>query len=108
MFVRRPRIKQQLAIIEESPADRWPVAPADMSPRQRLQMCLYLIELEFHFEGDGIWLEPVTDAAVCAPVSGETEFEMLGDYRKTLGPLQPDEDDNEEATALSMDSAMAA
>lgn len=57
---------------------------------QRLQMCVYLIELEFHFEGDGIWLEPLNEASGPggAPVVGETEFDMLGDYRKTLGPIE--------------------
>lgn len=25
---------------------------------QRLQLCMYLIEQEFHFTGDGLWLEP--------------------------------------------------
>lgn len=54
---------------------------------QRLQMCLYLIELEYHFEGDGVWREPFTDVTTTLPVVGETEFDMLGDYRKTMGSI---------------------
>lgn len=33
-----------------------------ITKNQRLGMAMYLIEIEFHFAGDGIWLEPLHHA----------------------------------------------
>lgn len=86
LFFFSDRIEAQFEALRDSSA-RWGIEPASITAMQRLQMCLYLIELEYHFEGDGVWREPLADATA-PPVVGDTEFDMLGDYRKTLGPIR--------------------
>lgn len=36
-------------------------------PEHRLAMCLYFIERNFHFSGDGIWADTVVTAVTSVP-----------------------------------------
>lgn len=66
---------------------KFDVEPEDMTEHQRLQMCLYLIERDFHFAGDGVWMNPMQTADFAGADSQETELEMLGNYKaKTRRP----------------------
>lgn len=66
---------------------KYGVEPDAMTEHQQLQMCLYLIEKDFHFAGDGVWMNPMQTADFAGADSHETEFEMLGNYKaKTRRP----------------------
>lgn len=69
--------------------NKFGVEPATMTEHQQLQMCLYLIEAEFHFAGDGIWLNPMQSADFAGSDVHETELEMLGDYKTKKVAARP-------------------
>lgn len=60
---------------------KFDVDPNELTEHQQLQMCLYLIERDFHFTGDGVWINPMQTADFAGTDSHETEFEMLGNYK---------------------------
>lgn len=46
------------------------VVASQLNDNQRLGLCMYLIELKYHFSGDGIWLQPLqqSEAYITTPL----------------------------------------
>lgn len=81
------RIEEQLRNLNKAKA-KFDVEPEAITKHQQLQMCLYLIERDFHFAGDGVWMEPIQTADFTGADSQETEFEMLGNYKAKTRTLK--------------------
>lgn len=68
--------------------DKFDVGSEEMTEHQQLQMCLYLIEREFHFAGDGIWISPMPNADFAGADSQDTEIDMLESYTPKSRPTK--------------------
>lgn len=53
-----PRIDSKLNEVEEWLSDKQAnVSPSQIDKDKTLRLCMYFIEAEFHFTGDGVWME---------------------------------------------------
>lgn len=52
-----------------------------MTPAQMLSLCLYMIELDFHFTGDGIWPDQVQHSDSSTTTNIELPKSLNKDYK---------------------------
>lgn len=87
----RERIEKHLTMLNSTKGDQLVSSITDKSTpltdEQKLSMCLYLIESEFHFTGDGVWLEPIEkNESFMTPYSEILTPKELYSYRTREGP----------------------
>lgn len=61
--------------------DEFGIELTDVTPSQMLSLCLYMIEFDFHFTGDGIWPEQVQHSDSATTTNIELPKSLSKGYR---------------------------
>lgn len=76
------RIEEKLVLIKEERMniENLSVDSSKLMPSELLGLCLYLIERDFHFTGDGIWSDPAQTTMEANNISNELQPILLTPY----------------------------
>ena len=83
-FFHRNRIEEKLTALESGDPklqEEMGVELYRADKTQLLALALYLVELEFHFTGDGVWPEQVQQSDSSSTINVELPSSLSGEYK---------------------------